>query len=79
MLATLDLAHVRALDARLGSESFLSYALLGSGFPDHRAKRLRGLDIVSCRSLGPASLNRSLLHEQSVDGQDKLNHVIFNL
>jgi len=62
MLATLDLPHMRALNARQLGQCFLARALLGTNGPNGPAEGAGRLCLVGSRTCGPASLNRTLLH-----------------
>ena len=62
MLATLDLAHVRSLNAGDVSQCFLGNALVGSHVTNGGPKRDSGFGFVGGGSGGSASLNRTFLH-----------------
>lgn len=64
MLAALDLAHVRALDAGHIGESLLRDPIFGSNGDDSCTERLGRCSLIGCRTDGSASLNFSLLHRQ---------------
>ena len=64
MLAALDLADVRALDAGQVSQRFLGDALVGSLIANGGSKRDGWFCFVGGRAGASASLNRALLHQQ---------------
>lgn len=64
VLATLDLAHVRALNAGDVRQGFLGDALAGSHFAHGGSKRDGGFGFVGCGSGGSAFLYLTLFHWQ---------------
>src|SRR3546814_1288907 len=64
MLAALDLAHVRPLDAGHVSQRFLSDTLVGSLFPHGSPKRDGWFRFVGSGAGGAAPLDRTLWHCQ---------------
>jgi len=64
MLAALDLAHVRSLDAGYVSQVFLSDPILRSGGDNCRTEGLCRRRVESSRARGSTSLNCTLLHKQ---------------
>src|SRR3546814_19562884 len=66
MLATLDLTHMRTLDACEVGECLLGSAQLCSCCPYGHAKRHGWPCFIGSSASGPASLNNTLLHLQKL-------------
>jgi hypothetical protein len=63
VLAALDLAHMRALDARLVRQFFLRDTHLEPGLTNRCSKSLRHHRVTGGHALGPSGLHGPLVHQ----------------